>query len=75
MCTTVSLQRHDAQCIGTFWFPDGEITVQGLLRLGNPAPYAAPITGGSGKYQGARGELHVRPISASQGMQAIYLRG
>jgi allene oxide cyclase-like protein len=74
VCTTVSLQRQEAQCVGTFRFPDGEITVQGLLNLGSPAPYSAPITGGSGKYQGAEGELHVRPISASQGMQTIYLQ-
>src|SRR5438128_1130256 len=43
VCTTVSLQRQEAQCIGTFRFPNGEITVQGLLNLGNPTPYAAPI--------------------------------
>jgi hypothetical protein len=74
VCTTVSLQRQEAQCTGTFRFPDGEITVQGLINLGNPTPYAAPITGGSGKYQGAEGELHVRPISATQGMQTLDLQ-
>jgi hypothetical protein len=30
VCTTVSMERNEAQCIATFSFPDGEITVQGL---------------------------------------------
>jgi hypothetical protein len=74
VCTTVSVERSEAQCIATFSFPDGEITVQGLVILGSKAPYSGPITGGSGKYQGAAGELHVTPISATEGIQTLRLK-
>jgi hypothetical protein len=74
VCTTVSVERSEAQCIATFSFPDGEITVQGLVILGSNAPYSGPITGGSGKYQGAAGELHVTPISATEGIQTLRLK-
>lgn len=73
VCTTVSLERNEAQCVATFWFRDGQITAQGLVTYGSRAPYAAPITGGSGKYEGAEGELHVRPVSDTQGIQILQL--
>jgi hypothetical protein len=34
-----------------------------LIILGDPAPHAVPITGGSGKYKGVEGEVRVRPAS------------
>ena len=34
--------------------------------LGDPAPYAVAITGGSGKYQGVEGEIRVLPASETQ---------
>jgi hypothetical protein len=76
VCTIVSLalKHNEAQRIATFSFPDGEITVQGLVILDSTAPYAGPITGGSGKYQGAAGELHVTPVSATQGIQTLHLK-
>jgi hypothetical protein len=74
VCTTVSLQRQEAQCNATYSFPDGQITAQALIILGSNAPYDAPITGGSGKYQGAEGEIHVRSISATTGILTFYLR-
>jgi hypothetical protein len=73
VCTTVSLERQEAQCIATFWFRDGQITAQGLVSLGSKAPYALAITGGSGKYEGAEGELHVRPVSETQGILTLHL--
>jgi hypothetical protein len=54
--------RSEAQCIATYSFCGGQITGQ-ALRLGDPAPYAGAITGGSGKYQGAEGEVGVQPVS------------
>ena len=44
----------------------GQITGQALIRLGDPAPYAVAITGGSGKYEGVEGEVRVDPASATQ---------
>jgi hypothetical protein len=74
VCTTVSVARNEAQCIATFSFPDGEITVQGLVILGSKAPYSGLITGGSGRYQGAAGELHVTPVSDTEGIQTLHLK-
>jgi hypothetical protein len=73
VCTTVSLQRQEAQCTATYWFPNGQITAQALITLGSSAPYDAPITGGSGKYQGAEGEIHVRSVSATTGILTFHL--
>jgi hypothetical protein len=73
VCTTVSLQRQEAQCNATYSFPGGQITAQALIILGSKAPYDAPITGGSGKYQGAEGEIHVRTISDTTGILTFHL--
>jgi hypothetical protein len=60
-CTVTSVQRNEAQCNATYSLRGGQITAQTVISLGNPAPYAVPITGGSGKYQGAEGEVLVQP--------------
>ena len=74
VCTEVSVARNEYLCMATFSFRDGQISAQGLVLFGNPAPYAAPITGGSGKYQGAAGELRVTPVSATEGIQTLHLK-
>jgi hypothetical protein len=74
VCTAVSLERNEYLCIATFSFGDGQISAQGLVLFGNPAPYAVPITGGSGKYQGAAGELRVTPVSAAAGIQTLHVK-
>ena len=55
VCTVTSVERQEAQCIATYSFRGGQITAQALINLGNSAPYAVAITGGSGKYQGRGG--------------------
>jgi hypothetical protein len=66
VCTVTSVQRNEAQCIATYSLRGGQITGQALIRLGDPAPYAVAITGGSGKYKGVEGEVRVRPASETQ---------
>jgi hypothetical protein len=73
VCTTVSLERQEAQCIATYSFSGGQITAQTLIILGSMAPYLVTITGGSGEYEGAEGEIQVSPVSASQGMLTFDL--
>lgn len=63
VCTTVSLNRQQAQCVATYSFRGGQITAQALVRLGSPAPYLVAITGGTGQYKGAEGQIHVRPAT------------
>ncbi len=73
VCTTVSLVRHEAQCVATYSFRGGQITAQALIILGSTAPYNGAITGGTGTYQGAGGEVHVRSVSASEGILTFRL--
>jgi hypothetical protein len=57
------VERGEAQCLATYALPGGQITGQALIRLGDPAPYAVAITGGSGKYKGVEGEILVIPAT------------
>jgi hypothetical protein len=66
VCTVTSVERGEAQCLATYAFRGGQITGQALIRLGDPAPYAVAITGGSGKYEGVEGEVQVDPASETQ---------
>ena len=66
VCTVTSVQRNEAQCLATYALRGGQITGQALIILGDPAPYAVAITGGSGKYKGVEGEIRVDPASATQ---------
>ena len=52
VCTVTSVARAEAQCIATYSLQGGQISGQALIVLGDPAPYAVAITGGSGKYKG-----------------------
>jgi allene oxide cyclase-like protein len=65
VCTIVSLERQEAQCIATAWFDDGQITAQALVSFAEDPPVVS-ITGGSGKYKGAEGGLHIRPVSETK---------
>jgi hypothetical protein len=73
VCTVTSVARAEAQCVATYVFRGGQITGQALIRLGDPAPYAGAITGGSGKYQGAEGEVRVQPVSGTRGVLTFHL--
>ena len=53
----------------------GQITAQALVTLGSMAPYVVAITGGSGKYLGAEGEIYVRPVSGTEGILTFDLQG
>ena len=63
------------QIVFTSQLLSGQITGQALIRLGDPAPYAGAITGGSGKYQGAEGEVRVQPVSGTRGILTFHLQG
>ncbi|MDQ3661928.1 MAG: hypothetical protein M3454_12890 [Actinomycetota bacterium] len=72
VCTIVSLERQEAECVGTFWFSGGQISAQALVSFAEEPP-AVPITGGSGKYEGAEGELHIRPVSETKEVLTFHL--
>jgi hypothetical protein len=76
VCTVTSVQRNEAQCIATYALRGGQITGQALIRLGDPAPYAVAITGGSGRYKGVEGEVQVRPATETdpRGVLTFHLQ-
>jgi hypothetical protein len=66
VCTVTSVARAEAQCLATYVLPGGQISGQALIVLGDPAPYLVAVTGGSGKFKGVEGEIHVDPVSETQ---------
>jgi hypothetical protein len=65
VCTFVSTQdpdRVEAQCPGTATLPGGQIAVQGVI-VNRSLNFTLPITGGSGRYDRARGQLVSRDVS------------
>jgi hypothetical protein len=46
------------QCTGSFTLPRGQVTIQGLVdRVGGTPPLTVAVTGGTGAYRTAHGEL------------------
>jgi hypothetical protein len=64
-CTIVSVEHEESQCLATAWFDDhGQITVQGLVAEAEGSDrFAFAITGGTGDFSDAAGELIVKPVS------------
>jgi hypothetical protein len=68
-CTLTEIASYDmitANCIGTLRLPRGQITIQGLVSFqgeGQPDPFSVAITGGTGAYRRASGEMRVRELS------------
>lgn len=70
VCTTVRHEKSGTdtvQCAVTFSFEGGQIATQALLTVENGAfsgSQTGPVTGGSGAFRGARGEVTVKFLSA-----------
>jgi hypothetical protein len=65
VCTFVSTanaDRVEAQCPATATLPGGQITIQGVI-VNRALNWTLPITGGSGRYDRARGQVVSRDIS------------
>jgi hypothetical protein len=65
VCTFVSTanaDRVEAQCPATAILPGGQITTQGTI-VNRSLNFTLPITGGSGRYLGASGQVVSRDIS------------
>jgi allene oxide cyclase-like protein len=64
-CTLVRIdlpkQFFAAQCFNTTVLPEGQITAQGYVTSNEleKVPFKQAVTGGTGAYKGARGELTV----------------
>ena len=78
VCTITSLRTETVQCVATAnlvrWFHGGgQITVQGLLS-GQPRDFTFPITGGSGAFVGAVGQVHVHQVNEGLEVLTFELR-
>jgi hypothetical protein len=65
VCTFVSTanaDRVEAQCPTTSILPGGQITTQGTI-VNRSLNFTLPITGGSGRFQGAGGQVISRDVS------------
>ena len=72
VCTITSVANEQSQCVGTAQFRAGQITIQGLLA-GEPTTFRFPITGGSGVFRGAEGDLQVRELSETRELLTFHL--
>jgi allene oxide cyclase-like protein len=61
------------QCVATLSLPEGQITVQGLVDRTGPVPVTLAITGGTGAYRTAHGELETSGPN-EQGEEPLTLR-
>jgi hypothetical protein len=76
VCTLTRLEpptgtpkRFAVQCVVTLLLPEGQITVQGV-RTGSltqplPRPFVWAITGGTGAYKTARGQIRIVDLNAT----------
>ncbi len=72
VCTITSVDNEEFQCQATVWFDAGQITVQGLVPNGSET-FTLPVTGGSGAYKSAEGELHVHEFSDTRSILTFHL--
>jgi hypothetical protein len=56
------------QCLATLSLPEGQLTAQGLATLNETGdqPFTLAITGGTGTYRTAHGQMRVAPVSETE---------
>ncbi|MEV7568019.1 allene oxide cyclase barrel-like domain-containing protein [Streptomyces tanashiensis] len=77
-CTTTRVEDGGAEeCVVTYTLPDGRLSVQGMLFgilvPGPPPSFDNAITGGTGKYERARGSVHADTIAPGKRRFTIHL--
>lgn len=78
VCTVVRLDDGHSQilCNVSMSLPDGTIAFQTFVEeVFPPPPFFAAITGGTGDYRGASGEMHIDPASPDTHFYTLYLDG
>jgi hypothetical protein len=80
VCTTTSTAvgpQAESSCQVTLWLSDGQIATQGLVAPPTEPPVAfdVAITGGTGRYQDATGQLHVKEITEGRARLTLHLDG
>ena len=71
----VSETSQTANCVATLSLPGGQITVQGLVAFtADEEPFTVAVTGGTGRYDEADGEMTIETISDTEDRFTIRLR-
>ena len=76
VCTVVRLEDDHSYivCDVSMNLPDGTIAFQTFVEeVFPPPPFFAAVTGGTGSYRGARGEMHIDPASPETHFYTLYL--
>jgi hypothetical protein len=71
VCTVVSVEREQFRCVGSVLIGRSQITAEGLTGSTDPQRFA--ITGGTGKYRDAAGELKTEFISETEELWTFIL--
>ncbi len=73
ICTfvLVTATREEAQCPGTADLPGGQITIGGVI-VNKSLAFTLPITGGSGQFQEAEGQLVSRDASTATQPKLVF---
>jgi hypothetical protein len=74
--TETTAESVTVQCVVTLSLPDGQIAVQGLVTFTNApaqAPFTVAITGGTGAYRTAHGEVKVRELNPDEDELTVKL--
>lgn len=76
-CTVVRVEDsgdYFITCSVSMHLPDGTIAFQTFVQEQfPPPPFYAAITGGTGAYTGARGEMHIDPATPDTHFYALHL--
>lgn len=66
LCVVTDLERNAGQCSSTAVLPEGQVTVQGeQAGIPVPSPVANAITGGTGEFREARGQVTQRVLTSA----------
>jgi allene oxide cyclase-like protein len=70
-----SYDEFDANCIDTLRLRGGQIALQGLVTFsdGGLDRSTVAITGGTGSYRGASGEVDIRAVSDTKDIYTVHL--
>lgn len=78
LCTVVRIDGgiYFILCNVSMFLADGTIAFQTFVEeTFPPPPFYAAVTGGTGAYKNARGEMHIDPASPDTHYYTIYLDG
>jgi hypothetical protein len=79
VCTVVRIDDDGTRhilCTVNMSLPEGTLTFQTFMpETFPPPPFYTAVTGGTGAYAGARGEMHIDPASPDTHYYTIHLEG